>query len=259
MTIKFSEQQEEEIIDLYKNKKLSMKEVSIKFKYSVYPIRRVLLKNYIIIFSKSFRLKNNKYSKRKDLNEEEIISLYNNKQSSYKISKIKNCCSSTIRNILKKHGFDLLKNKKILLKNNIPSEISKEKNRIKHLNKKATDITKQKLRDYRSKQIFPIKDTKIEIKIQNFLKEVGIEFFTHKYIKEIKHGYQCDILIPSIKLVIECDGNYWHKYPIGREIDHIRTSELLEKGFKVLRLWEHEIKDMDLNKFEEKLEKVKNE
>jgi very-short-patch-repair endonuclease len=35
--------------------------------------------------------------------------------------------------------------------------------------------------------------------------------------------------------------------------DHIRTKELLDKGFKVLRLWEFEIRKMDLEKFREKL------
>ena len=97
------------------------------------------------------------------------------------------------------------------------------------------------------------KDSSIEVKIQEFLKEMGTEFFTHKYMKEIEHGYQCDVLIPSMNLVIECDGDYWHKYPVGREIDHIRTKELLEKGFKVLRLWEREIRVMSINEFKERL------
>ena len=70
---------------------------------------------------------------------------------------------------------------------------------------------------------------------------------------KIEHGYQCDILIPSEKLVIECDGDYWHKYPIGLEKDHVRTKELIEKGFKVLRLWEKDIKNMKLKEFKEKL------
>ena len=105
----------------------------------------------------------------------------------------------------------------------------------------------------RAKQIFPMKDSSIEVKIQNFLKELKIEFFTHQYIK-IEYSYQCDILIPSMNLVIECDGDYWHKYPIGKDIDHVRTKELIEKGFKVLRIWEREIKVMDVNDFRIKIE-----
>jgi len=122
---------------------------------------------------------------------------------------------------------------------------------------KNLKISKQKypkfgFRTSRKKQIFPKKDTSIEVKIQDFLKQLGIEYFTHQYMK-IEHGYQCDILIPSMNLVIECDGDYWHKYPVGNDIDHIRTSELIKKGFKVLRLWEFEIKVMNINQFMEKL------
>ncbi len=96
--------------------------------------------------------------------------------------------------------------------------------------------------------------TKIELKIQRYLKDLGIDFFIHYYIKDIKHGYQCDIFIPSRNLVIECDGDYWHKYPIGKEIDFIRTKELIEKGFNVLRLWEREINTMNINQFKNKLD-----
>ncbi|MHA1302302.1 MAG: endonuclease domain-containing protein [Candidatus Heimdallarchaeaceae archaeon] len=122
---------------------------------------------------------------------------------------------------------------------------------------KGKKISKEKYPRYgfrtsRKNQVFPKEDTSIEVKIQTFLKQLNIDFFTHQYMK-IEHGYQCDILIPSLNLVIECDGDYWHKYPIGREVDHIRTKELIEKGFKVLRLWEFEIKEMDINNFKRRL------
>ena len=143
-----------------------------------------------------------------------------------------------------------------------------------HSGKKASEETKKKMREWikvnnphlgkkfpkelypnmglrktRQNIIMPIKDSKIELKTQNFLKELNIDFFTHHMINQIKHRYQCDIWIPSKNLVIECDGDYWHSYPTGREIDKIRTSELIEKGFKVLRLWERDIKVMDIDRF----------
>ena len=134
---------------------------------------------------------------------------------------------------------------------------------------------KEKIKQARAKQIIPTKDTSIEVKIQNFLKQLGMEFFTHQYMK-IEHGYQCDILIPIMNLVIECDGDFIHcnpkmyssnfvRYPSGKKIitakeiwerDRIRTQELIEKGFKVLRLWGSEIKDMDLDGFEGKIKYV---
>lgn len=130
--------------------------------------------------------------------------------------------------------------------------------RLKNTGKKRSEEVRAKLRETRAKQIMPIKDTTIEVKIQNFLKQLKIEFYTHQYIKEIEHRYQCDILIPSIKLVIECDGDYWHNYPIGTEIDHIRTSELISKGFIVLRLWENEIRKMEIHQFKTKLDNINN-
>lgn len=138
------------------------------------------------------------------------------------------------------------------------SQETRNKMRLSKLGKKYKPMSEEGKRNIslvRQFQVMPIIDTKIEVKIQNFLKQLNIEFFTHQYMSEIQHGYQCDILIPSKNMVIECDGNYWHKYPIGKEIDHIRTRELFEKGFKVLRLWENEIEEMDIERFQKCIEK----
>ena len=132
------------------------------------------------------------------------------------------------------------------------SEEHKNKLRLIWKGRKHTEETKQKMREARKHQIHHFKDTIIEVKIQSFLKQLGIEFFTHQYIN-IEHGFQCDILIPSMNMIIEIDGHYWHKYPIGNNIDHIRTKEMLEKGFKVLRLWEDDINKMNINDFKDRL------
>jgi len=83
-----------------------------------------------------------------------------------------------------------------------------------------------------------------------FILEKGMEGFEFgkkdfkwldKFIDNIKHSYSCDIFImPNI--VIECDGDYWHKYPKGLDIDKNRNKELQEKGYLILRYWEREIK-----------------
>lgn len=122
---------------------------------------------------------------------------------------------------------------------------------------------KQIIRESRAKQICPLKDTKIELKIQDYLKRLGVEFYTHQYRTEIEHGYQCDIFVPvqkgiTQKTIIECDGDYWHgnilKFPNLQqwqidqvEKDRIRTEELKEQGFRVIRLWENEINSMSIN------------
>lgn len=118
--------------------------------------------------------------------------------------------------------------------------------------KKHSEKTIDLIKQARAKQITPTKDTSIEVKIQNFLKQLGIEFFTHQYIK-IEHGYQCDIFIPSRNLVIECFGDYWHKIPYGNPLDSVRCRELREAGYRVLVLWEREIKVIELNDLKNKL------
>lgn len=150
----------------------------------------------------------------------------------------------TLKEICNKYHAHRVAIKRIILENGFTKRDIRER-----ANVKISANTKK----HRKYQILPTKNSSIEIKIQNFLKQLGIEFFTHQYMKEIEHGYQCDILIPSMNLVIECDGDYWHKYPIGLERDHIRTKELIEQGFKVLRIWESEIKIMNIDDFKNKI------
>jgi|SRR3989304_424031 len=115
-----------------------------------------------------------------------------------------------------------------------------------------SEESKRKISEARKKQILPKKDSLIEVKIQNFLKQLGIEFFTHQYM-HIEHGYQCDIFIPSKNLLIECFGDYWHKIPYGNLLDSLRCQELREKGYRVLVFWEREINVMELNDLKNKL------
>jgi very-short-patch-repair endonuclease len=122
-------------------------------------------------------------------------------------------------------------------------------------------------RERRAKQILPMRDTKIEIKIQDYLNQLEISFNTHRYL-DIIHDYQTDIFIPSMNLVIECDGDYWHANPLKFpnpndwqkkqiEEDKIRTKELKEAGYNVLRLWESDIKKIGIEDFKLKLENNK--
>ena len=99
----------------------------------------------------------------------------------------------------------------------------------------------EKYKKWRATKIFPTQDTNIEIKMQNELRNRGIVFEKHKMVLPSQH-YRCDLFIEP-NIIIECDGDYWHHYPKGNEKDKVRNKEMQEKGFKVLRYWEHEIKD----------------
>ncbi len=128
--------------------------------------------------------------------------------------------------------------------------ISAKKRYPNRKGEKQSELTKQKLRLIRLKQVLPSKNTSIEVKIQNFLKQLNIEFIPHKPIMNIEHPYQCDVFIPSENIIIECDGDYWHNYPIGKFMDWVRNDEISEVGIKLLRLWERDINKMDIEEFE---------
>lgn len=97
-----------------------------------------------------------------------------------------------------------------------------------------------KIRAARLKQIFPTKDTSIEIKVQDILMKNGYIFEKHQPCCDI---CQPDILFPEEKIIIQCDGDYWHNYPDGINRDHYQDKILTENGWNVIRFWEHEIND----------------
>lgn len=133
----------------------------------------------------------------------------------------------------------------------------------RHGKEKADEIRK-KISDKRAIQIFPKYDTKIELKIQGFLEELGITYIKHFYMKHIKSHYRCDIFIPSKNMVIECDGRWWHgdpRYYDQKQLtikqneqkirDNLRTDQLKQQGYEVIRLWEDDIKNLNITKFQE--------
>ena len=97
-------------------------------------------------------------------------------------------------------------------KNKFVSLDTRKKMSLAKLNDK--DLSARNKRN-RAKQISPVKDTSIEVKIQDYLKELNIEFFTHQYIKEIEHSYQCDIIIRlflygQYRCLLDNDANNFH-------------------------------------------------
>ncbi len=219
-------------------------------------------------------MRRSKKRERKDINEKNdyIIDLYlNKKKSQVEIGKMLKCDFTVINRILKEN--------EVRIRPQSFYVIGKEGKRKgetyeESFGKKRAKEIKKKLVKARSKQIFPLKNSSIELKIQDFLTALRIEFATHKYMN-IKNAYQCDIFIPvqegiSQKTVVECDGDFFHMNPdrfssedkifkksmTAKErwqLDESRTQQLIEKGYRVLRMWENEIKEITLKEFEGKL------
>jgi very-short-patch-repair endonuclease len=82
------------------------------------------------------------------------------------------------------------------------------------------------------------KRTSIEIKMAEELALREIE-----YIEQYNLGnkFALDFFLPEYNIVIECDGDYWHRRPeaIGR--DKSRNAYIKACGFPLFRFWESEI------------------
>ncbi|MFA6073997.1 MAG: NUMOD3 domain-containing DNA-binding protein [Candidatus Woesearchaeota archaeon] len=270
---------EKEIVRLYTKEHKTCKQISELFNCSYPPIYNILKENNINTSSKG-KTYEEKFGK--EIAEERKKKLIGHKVSEETRKKIREKAikperiAISIKNLPKgQEGYWLGKRRPDMSGENHPlygthrSEESRKKSkdsRFKYLKEHPESI--EKIKEARAKQVTPFKDTSIEVKIQNFLTLLKVEYIAHKYISEIENRYCCDIFIPlqrgiKQKIIIECDGDYFHANPDfysneklnkrqieQRERDELRNKQLTEKGYKVIRLWEHDIKRMELNNFE---------
>lgn len=80
--------------------------------------------------------------------------------------------------------------------------------------------------------------TSIEKKVYEELKRRGLLFETQKLIEG---KFLVDAYIPSLNLIIEADGDYWHSLPKIISRDKSKNAYLKKCGYKLLRLSETEI------------------
>lgn len=83
-----------------------------------------------------------------------------------------------------------------------------------------------------------LKETGIEKKVRQCLSELGIPFeseFTFDGIGTV------DFFLPQYRLVVECDGEYWHNLDGVREKDATRDAKLQAEGLRVMRFTESQI------------------
>lgn len=98
-----------------------------------------------------------------------------------------------------------------------------------------------KIKEARSKQIVPIKDTSIERIMQIGLSLNGIKYEKHRIIQTKDFFHQVDIFIEP-NICIEVDGEYWHTLPHMIERDNEVNQKLTELNYLVLRFWGKDVK-----------------
>lgn len=92
---------------------------------------------------------------------------------------------------------------------------------------------------YRNKYSTPQSETSIEKAIEAVLIDNKIQ---HEKQVPILGISIVDFLLPS-GIILQCDGDYWHSIPKVRGRDKWQDRELSSRGYKILRLKEHQIKN----------------
>ena len=99
------------------------------------------------------------------------------------------------------------------------------------------------------------KDTGLEVRLRSELHKRGLRF--RKHVKELPG--KPDIVFSRARVVVFVDGDFWHGYRFpswehkvsdfwknkiskNRERDRKNHNRIRSMGWKVIRLWQHEIK-----------------
>jgi very-short-patch-repair endonuclease len=129
------------------------------------------------------------------------------------------------------------------------------------------DVAKEKMRIWKTKNIIPSKSkmTSIEKLCEKYLRLLKIEYVP-QYDKIGK--YWCDFYLPEYNLILEIDGDYWHANPekyseddlIGTkkmkakdiwEYDEKKTKDIVDAGYKILRIYGSKLKNISTDEFYE--------
>ncbi len=112
--------------------------------------------------------------------------------------------------------------------------------------KKRTEEVKAERRIIRSKQKFN-RVSNLEKGFALLLDVLEIEYKSQFMVCNDNILTFADFYFPSSNLCLFLDGDYWHNRPGSKERDESVNRMLINNGYKVLRLWEHEIKESKSN------------
>lgn len=107
-------------------------------------------------------------------------------------------------------------------------------------------------------------DTKPEIAFRSMLHRAGLRFRKDRYIKFDVRGVKADVVFPTQRVAVFIDGCFWHRCPehatmpirnreywstkFQRNMDRDQSNNenLRQMGWRVIRVWEHEVKNSEL-------------
>lgn len=101
-----------------------------------------------------------------------------------------------------------------------------------------SDWRKKTFGDFETRINVWLNKSTAEIEFEKILNELDLAFIYQKNIC----GYRCDYYLGH-KLVVEVNGDYWHSEEINKKSDPKKNKVLTDNGYKVVYVWESELKD----------------
>ena len=107
-------------------------------------------------------------------------------------------------------------------------------------------------------------DTRPEVLLRQLLHRAGLRFRKDRLIPLSPRGVRVDVVFPRQRVAVFIDGCYWHRCPehgtmpsTNRDYwrakfetnmarDARNNAELARDGWRVIRIWEHEVLDVEL-------------
>ncbi len=120
------------------------------------------------------------------------------------------------------------------------SKATREKMRQAALGRSVSPETREKMRQSRLRQRFPTKMTSIERSLYDQFKKRRLKFEMHR---SMFGRWQPDFVFEGVKLIVQADGDYWHRVRKGAAEKDARFNAAAHKaGWTVWRFAESEIK-----------------
>ena len=85
---------------------------------------------------------------------------------------------------------------------------------------------------------------KLELRGREILEDLDIEFNEQVLMFE---KFLVDVLLKNKKIIIQWDGEYWHKKPRRKQLDKSQDAYMKKCGYKVIRITDQQIKN-NINK-----------
>lgn len=80
--------------------------------------------------------------------------------------------------------------------------------------------------------------TSIEVKMADELTRRGIKYEEQRSLSD---KFLLDFFLPEFNIIIECDGDYWHRLPKNMARDKSKNAYIKACGISLYRFWESEI------------------